>query len=75
MYWVQDQFHGHFNEKDYEMDGYWDTKFPANLFGQNPAAVKERSSLELDTQNAVFPVFARGCFQCEATPSGQDHTF
>ena len=51
---VQDQFHGHFNETDYEMESFWDTMFPANLFGQNPAAVKERSSLELDSQNAVF---------------------
>ena len=72
---MQGSFHGHFNEKDYEMKDFWDTKFPANLFGENAAAVKERSSLEQDTQSAVFPVFARGCFRCEATPSGQDHTF
>ena len=57
------------------MEGFWDTNFPANLFGQNAAAVKERSSLELDSPDTVFPAFARGCFQCEATPSGQDHTF
>ena len=72
---MQGSFHGHFDEKNYEMKDHWDTKFPANLFGENPTAVKERSSLEDDSQNAVFPVFARGCFQCDATPSGQDHTF
>lgn len=74
---MQGSFHGHFEEKDYEMAGFWDTKFPANLFGENPAAIKERSSLEVEdaSSNAVFPVFARGCFHCEATPSGQDHTY
>ena len=72
---LQGSFHGNFNETDYEMKDHWDTAFPANLFGQNAAAIKERSSLELDAPDALFPVFARACYQCHLTPSGQDHTF
>ncbi len=72
---MQDAFHGKFKQEEYEMKDFWDTNFPANLFGINSPEIKERSSLEDDTNQAVFPVFARACFLCDQTPSGQSHTF
>ena len=73
---LQDSFHGNYDQKDYEMADFWDTNFKANLFGAQPPAIKDRSSLETDTPiEAAFPAFARACFLCAATPSGQGHTF
>ncbi|CAL8466272.1 g5808 [Coccomyxa elongata] len=70
-----DSFHGKFQQEEYEMKDYWDTNFPANLFGVNSPEIKERSSLEDDTTEAAFPAFAHACFLCNETPSGQSHTF
>lgn len=76
MVWcVQDAFHGKFKQEEYEMKSFWDTDFPANLFGVNSPEIQERSSLEDDTTEAAFPVFAHACYLCEATPSGQGYTF
>ena len=69
---LQDAFHGKYSISDYEMKDFYATDFPANLFGQEKAQLRERSSLESET---VFPAFARACFLCDATPSGQSHTF
>jgi hypothetical protein len=61
------------------MADHWDTDFKANLFGvQNPVFQTQqqgRSNLEIDAPRAAFPAFARSCFLCEATPSGQGYTF
>lgn len=72
----QEAFHGKFEQAAYEMADYWDTKFPANLYGVQSPDIKERSSLEIDMPNQeMFPAFARMCFLCAKTPSGQSHTF
>ncbi|BDA51370.1 hypothetical protein COCOBI_18-2470 [Coccomyxa sp. Obi] len=70
-----DSFHGKFQQEEYEMKDYWDTDFPVNLFGVNSPEIRERSSLEDDIPQAAFPAFARACFLCNETPSGQSHTF
>jgi hypothetical protein len=73
---AQQAFHGKFEEHEYEMKDFWDTDFPVNLYGVQAPEVKERSSLEVDVPDqAAFPAFARGCYLCDATPSGQSHTF
>ncbi|KAK9902757.1 hypothetical protein WJX75_005073 [Coccomyxa subellipsoidea] len=70
-----DAFHGKYKQEEYEMKDMWDTSFPVNLFGVNSPEIQERSSLEDDTTQTAFPVFARACFLCDQTPSGQSHTF
>ena len=73
---LQDAFHGIYDQGDYEMADFWDTNFKANLFGAQPPAIKDRSSLETDMPiEAPFPAFARACFLCAATPSGQGHAY
>ncbi len=75
----QGAFHGRYKEEGYAMADHWDTNFPANLFGVTDPAFHEaqqgRSNLEDDTNQSAFPAFARACFLCEDTPSGQSHTF
>lgn len=76
---AQGAFHGRYNDKGYAMADHWDTNFPANLFGVTDpafqAAQQGRSNLEDDTYQSAFPAFARACFLCNQTPSGQSHTF
>ena len=62
------------------MSSFWTTNFTANLFGvANPdyvTSVQGRSSLEVDSpEQSAFPVFARVCSYCDATPSDLGHTF
>ncbi|CAL8466281.1 g5817 [Coccomyxa elongata] len=72
-------FHGRYKDEEYAMADHWDTNFPANLFGVTDpsfqAAQQGRSNLEDDTNQSAFPAFARACFLCDQTPSGQSHTF
>ncbi len=76
MWPLQDAFHGNFDQQDYEMADFWDTNFKANLFGAQTSMIKDRSSLEIHMPiEAAFPAFARACFLCAATPSGQGHTY
>ena len=76
---AQGAFHGKYKDEEYAMASHWDTNFRANLFGVRDPGLREaqqrRSNLEDDTNPSAFPGFARACFLCEETPSGQSHSF
>ena len=73
-YFMQDNFHGRYNESEYEMSDFWATNFTANLFGVSNSGysvpMEGRASLEVDTmEEAYFPVSARACSHCDVTLS------
>jgi hypothetical protein len=78
---MQDNFHGRYNESEYEMSDFWATDFTANLFGvSDPGYVvpmEGRASLEVDSmEDAYFPLSARACSYCDIklTALGDFHT-
>ncbi len=78
---MQDNFHGQYNESEYEMSDFWSTNFTANLFGiSNPGyavRLEGRASLEVDpVEEAYFPLSARACSYCDLklTVLGNLHT-
>ena len=58
---LQDNFHGRYNESEYEMSDFWATNFTANLFGvansEYVTTLQGRSSLEVE--QSALPIFAK----------------
>ena len=71
----QDNFHGRYNESEYEMSDFWATSFTANLFGvANSGYVttpQGRSSLEVE--HSALPMFAQVCTFCPTLIPGQGY--